>query len=591
MIKEIILNFRYAICLCWKYNKKLFFLKFFQIIVNWSLTFSPVLLNREILNALSENLSVKNVLLRGILYFILVFATRFICKIIEKISFIQNQYLEKKYMVSFSDQTMSIDYEKLETSSFRDIIQLAGNGQNIFQYIDYVFRFINYLINIISCIGIILSLNIFIALISVLPCIIKSIIAIVNNKENERYFQVLSSIYRKEKYIEDFAVDISGAKEIRVNSLQKWLSEKYKQLMIEQDKKGKRLRILGVIGDSINNLVVGIQNLAIYLIIASQVIYKKMMVGDFTFYLNSVFLFSDNLGGIVELFSDIMNNNILMSSFRRFMDDSQNEQFTQRYEDNNFDCGEFESIKFENVYFKYAGSEEYVLKNINFTIHKGERIMIVGKNGAGKTTFIKLLCGFYRPESGNIYLNGINIDKINRSDYIKYIGTVFQDFIMIAASVCENTICDQSYDAARIKYAYTESGFAKRLESMPKGEKTSLYKIFDKDGVELSGGESQKLAIARLIYRNPSVYILDEPTSALDPIAEYEIYRQFANTVKGKTSVFISHRLSGANTYDKIYVFDNGEIVEDGKFEDLLNKKSVFAEMYNAQSSYYTSVK
>ena len=137
MIKEIILNFRYAICLCWKYNKKLFFLKFFQIIVNWSLTFSPVLLNREILNALSENLSVKNVLLRGILYFILVFATRFICKIIEKISFIQNQYLEKKYMVSFSDQTMSIDYEKLETSSFRDIIQLAGNGQNIFQYIDY----------------------------------------------------------------------------------------------------------------------------------------------------------------------------------------------------------------------------------------------------------------------------------------------------------------------------------------------------------------------------------------------------------------------------------------------------------------------
>lgn len=585
MIREITQNFKYAIGLCWKYNKKLFVLKFVQIITNWVSTFSPVLLTREILNALSENLSVRNVLLRGLFYFLLVFATRFICKIIEKVSYVQNQYLEKKYMVSFSQKAMEISYEKLEKSSFRDVIQLAGNGQNIFQYIDYVFRFINHLVNIISCIGIIFSLNIIIALISVIPCIIKSVIAIVNNKENERYFQALSTIYRKEKYVEEYAVNVSGAKEIRVNSLQRWLSDKYKGLMIEQDKKGKRLRVLGVIGDSINNLVVGVQNLAVYLIIASQVIYRKLMVGDFTFYLNSVFLFSDNLTGIVELFSDIMSNNILMSSLRKFMVDDESKD-TQ---ETDFEFGELESIRFENVYFKYPGSDEFVLKNINFTIHKGERIMIVGKNGAGKTTFIKLLCGFYKPDIGSIYLNGVNINNIKNSDYIKYIGTVFQDFILIAASVCENIICDQNYNAERIKYAYVESGFTKKLESMPQGEKTELYKIFDENGVELSGGEAQKLAIARLIYRNPSVYILDEPTSALDPVAEYEIYQRFADTVKGKTSVFISHRLSGANTYDRIVVFENGEIAEDGTFQSLLKKQSVFAEMYRIQSNYYIS--
>lgn len=445
--------------------------------------------------------------------------------------------------------------------------------------------FINHLVNIISCIGIIFSLNIIIALISVIPCIIKSVIAIVNNKENERYFQALSTIYRKEKYVEEYAVNVSGAKEIRVNSLQRWLSDKYKGLMIEQDKKGKRLRVLGVIGDSINNLVVGVQNLAVYLIIASQVIYRKLMVGDFTFYLNSVFLFSDNLTGIVELFSDIMSNNILMSSLRKFMVDDESKD-TQ---ETDFEFGELESIRFENVYFKYPGSDEFVLKNINFTIHKGERIMIVGKNGAGKTTFIKLLCGFYKPDIGSIYLNGVNINNIKNSDYIKYIGTVFQDFILIAASVCENIICDQNYNAERIKYAYVESGFTKKLESMPQGEKTELYKIFDENGVELSGGEAQKLAIARLIYRNPSVYILDEPTSALDPVAEYEIYQRFADTVKGKTSVFISHRLSGANTYDRIVVFENGEIAEDGTFQSLLKKQSVFAEMYRIQSNYYIS--
>lgn len=350
-------------------------------------------------------------------------------------------------------------------------------------------------------------------------------------------------------------------------------------------KKEKELRVLGVIGDSINNLVVGVQNLAVYLIIASQVIYRKLMVGDFTFYLNSVFLFSDNLTGIVELFSDIMSNNILMSSLRKFMVDDESKD-TQ---ETDFEFGELESIRFENVYFKYPGSDEFVLKNINFTIHKGERIMIVGKNGAGKTTFIKLLCGFYKPDIGSIYLNGVNINNIKNSDYIKYIGTVFQDFILIAASVCENIICDQNYNAERIKYAYVESGFTKKLESMPQGEKTELYKIFDENGVELSGGEAQKLAIARLIYRNPSVYILDEPTSALDPVAEYEIYQRFADTVKGKTSVFISHRLSGANTYDRIVVFENGEIAEDGTFQSLLKKQSVFAEMYRIQSNYYIS--
>ena len=278
-----------------------------------------------------------------------------------------------------------------------------------------------------------------------------------------------------------------------------------------------------------------------------------------------------------------MNHNILMSSLRKFMINTDTANMSTK----KYDLPAFESISFENVSFKYPNSEEYTLKNINLTIHKDERIMIAGKNGAGKTTFVKLLCGFYKPDKGNIYFNNIDIQDLNYSDYIKCIGTVFQDFTLIAASVRENTICNLDYDAAKVLYAYQKSGFIDRFRKMEKGEDTEIYKYFDESGVELSGGEAQKLAIARLIYRDPEIYILDEPTSALDPISEYEIYRRLAEIVQGKTSIFISHRLSGADTYDRIVVFDHGEIVEDGTFDRLLKNSGAFAEMYHVQAGYY----
>ncbi len=213
--------------------------------------------------------------------------------------------------------------------------------------------------------------------------------------------------------------------------------------------------------------------------------------------------------------------------------------------------------------------------------------MIVGKNGAGKSTFIKLLCGLYKASEGSIYLNDVNINEISYDDYISRIGTVFQDFKLIAATVRENVSCALSADREKLDYAYCESGFDVILRTIPKGEYTDIYKIFNENGVELSGGQAQKLAIGRLLYRTPSVYILDEPTSALDPAAEHEVYSKLNGSVHGKTSVFISHRLSGADTYDRIVVFEDGGIAEEGKFVELMRKNGVFAEMYRVQSGYY----
>ncbi len=582
-MKEIYLNFKFAIRLCIRYNRKLFFIKLLRLILNWLLTFTPMLLVKEILNSISEGLEARDVLVRGSVYFILIFAVRFFCLLTDKISDVERQYLEKKYRSDFVDKAVRVTYEKLESSSFRNVIQLADNGQNVFEYVDYVFNFVGFAANLVSCIGIICSLNVVIALISLLPCIVKGVISAFQTKENARYFKVLSTIYRKEKYIENQSSDVSGAKEIRVNSLQDWFAGKYRELMKEQDRQGKKLRVLGVLGDVINNFAAGVQSLSVNILTAYNVIYQGLYAGDFTMYLNAVFLFSDSLGEIIALFARIRRNNVFISSLRLFMMENNSDNAESQIEV----APEVDSIRFENVSFRYPGSDEYALKNVSFTLHKGERVMIIGKNGAGKSTFIKLLCRLYKASEGSIYLYDVNVNEISYDDYISRIGTVFQDFTLIAATVRENTSCSLSAEREKLDYAYRESRFDDILKTMPNGEYTDVYKTFNENGVELSGGQAQKLAIARLLYRTPSVYVLDEPTSALDPAAEYEMYSKFKKTVNEKTSVFISHRLSGADTYDRIVVFENGSIAEEGSFGELMKKNGVFAEMYRVQSGYY----
>lgn len=246
------------------------------------------------------------------------------------------------------------------------------------------------------------------------------------------------------------------------------------------------------------------------------------------------------------------------------------------------------NVEFRDVSFKYPGSEAYALRHVNMKFKVGSRLAVVGMNGSGKTTFIKLLCRLYDPTEGEILLNGINIRKYRYDDYMKIFSVVFQDFQLLALPLGQNVAASQTYDAARVLDCLNKAGFGEKLAKMPHGLDTYLYKSVDTEGVDVSGGEAQKIAIARALYKDSPFIILDEPTAALDPIAEAEIYSKFDEIAGDKTAVYISHRLSSCKFCDEIAVFDSGSVIQQGTHSDLLaDERGKYFELWNAQAQYY----
>ena len=246
-------------------------------------------------------------------------------------------------------------------------------------------------------------------------------------------------------------------------------------------------------------------------------------------------------------------------------------------------------VEFKNVSFKYPGSENWALKNVSMKFKVGKRLAIVGENGSGKTTFIKLLCRLYDPQEGQILLNGIDIRKYNYRDYMDVFSIVFQDFQLISQPLGANVAGSSTYDEAKVRKALMDAGFGDRLETMPDGLNTQLYKDFTENGVEVSGGEAQKIAIARALYKDAPFIILDEPTAALDPIAEAEIYSKFNDISGDKTAIYISHRLSSCKFCDEIAVFHEGGVIQQGTHDGLLaDTTGKYHELWHAQAQYYT---
>ncbi len=254
---------------------------------------------------------------------------------------------------------------------------------------------------------------------------------------------------------------------------------------------------------------------------------------------------------------------------------------TEKRDDNEY---EFE---FKHVYFKYPDSEDYVLKDVNLKWRIGEKMALVGKNGCGKSTLVKLLCRLYDPTEGEITLNGIDIRKYNYEEYMALFSVVFQDSKLFSFSLAENVAADTDYDSKHVEDCVRRAGLSERLDTMENGIDTFLYKDFDDNGVEISGGEVQKLCLARAIYKGSPFIVLDEPTAALDPISEHDIYTKFNGIVGTRTAIYISHRLSSCRFCDEITVMENGTIAERGSHSDLLEKGGVYSSLWNAQAEYY----
>ena len=391
---------------------------------------------------------------------------------------------------------------------------------------------------------------------------------------------------RKKYYLHDVTYNFSYGKDIRVFNFREFLKNKYRGVLdeglnIRNDIETKNFKTA-----LISIILLLIREGLAYAYLVYSVIYKDMTIGNFTLYFATIAGFARFMEIILDCISDINTQSLYMSEYVDFMLESEEEETEITREipkDKTYE------IEFKNVSFKYPNSERYIMKNLSLKISKGQRIAIVGVNGAGKTTFIKLLTRLYDPTEGEILINGINIKEFKKKDYFKLFSVVFQEINIFAFSVEKNiTLLSEEYiEKDRVEKAIDEAGMTEKINSLNKGMETSLLKIMDDEGVELSGGENQRLALARALYKNGEIVILDEPTAALDAIAEYNIYTRFNEMIGEKTAIYISHRLSSTKFCDVIAFFEDGEIKEYGTHEELLNKNGRYSEMFNVQASYY----
>ncbi len=311
-------------------------------------------------------------------------------------------------------------------------------------------------------------------------------------------------------------------------------------------------------------------------------------VGSVTQYVGAATAMAGSIFALMSAFGKLRANGAYLETTFKFLDIPnamyQGSLTTEKRSDRNYE------VEFRNVSFKYPGAENWALKNVSLRFKVGRRLAIVGENGSGKTTFIKLLCRLYDPQEGEILLNGIDIRKYNYRDYMDIFSVVFQDFQLISQPLGANVAGRADFDGERVRKALIDAGFGDRLETLPQGLDTQLYKDFTENGVEISGGEAQKIAIARALYKDAPFIILDEPTAALDPMAEAEIYAKFNDIAGDRTAIYISHRLSSCRFCDEIAVFQDGRIVQRGSHEELLaDETGKYHELWTAQAQYYVS--
>lgn len=311
-------------------------------------------------------------------------------------------------------------------------------------------------------------------------------------------------------------------------------------------------------------------------------------IGSVTQYVSAVTSLSGHISTLMQSVSQMKNNHRFLVLVYELLDTPdemyQGSLTTEKRADRQY------QVEFRDVSFHYPGTDRWALRHVNLKFKVGERLAVVGENGSGKTTFIKLLCRLYDPQEGQILLNGIDIRKYRYDEYMNIFSVVFQDFRLLAQSVGSNVAGSAQYDRARVEQALLDAGFGQRLAEMEQGVDTVLYKSWMEEGVEISGGEAQKIAIARALYKGAPFIILDEPTAALDPIAEAEIYARFNDIVGDKTAIYISHRLSSCKFCDEIVVFEDGAVVQQGTHEMLLaDETGSYYALWNAQAQYYVA--
>ncbi len=530
--------------------------------------------------------------------------------ILEGVLSVKRHMLRERVTIAISEKSLQLDYEVLEKQETLELIHRAKEGMNSNGNIS---SFCEQLGSVVARLaGIVYSLILFVGaciptkttrndrLTGVLnawwsPLLLVAVSVIVllgglaiqkaNGVRSQKNFDRNVKYNRRFGYFFGFLTRYKEGKDIRLYQMQDMITEGLRECN-ENNEKNSHIMMResnrSMACSRVLNLVL---QAASYLYIGLKAMSGLVSVGSVLQYVGAFGRFCDGISGILGVYVTVDVQSKYLALFEDFME-LENKKYegtlpVEKRDDNKYE------IEFRNVSFKYPNSPDYVLSHVNAKLRIGEKTAMVGPNGAGKTTFIKLLCRLYDPTEGEILLNGINIKLYDYKEYMSLFSVVFQDFQMFAFSIAENVATSMEYDEKKIVDCIGAAGLAERLKELPEGIRTNLYQL-QEGGVEVSGGEAQKLAIARALYKDAPFVVLDEPTSALDPVAEYDIYKRFDDLVKDKTAVYISHRMSSCRFCNNIFVFEDGRIVQKGSHESLMQEeKGLYSRLWNAQAQYY----
>lgn len=503
---------------------------------------------------------------------------------------IVSKYLRKSF---------TTDFKNMENPDFLDLTQRSKQALYTYQGIHgYCMRGQNIISNLtmvfISGFAIALVNPVLVLVIIALSFFIYKILDSTMEWSKTEFRDAMASNYRKNSYFSNTARDFKYAKDIRLFKMQEFIQNMWNDINTIYYAACKKHHSKWIMCEAKMSMLRLIQNVLLYSVLIYMIMFRGMSISNFVLYIGLVAAFST---AMTDLFCNLvwMNmNRMQLDDFRTFMDWTEEIPDYQKGEGTikNIKLEKYE-FKFENVSFKYPGHDKFILKNLNLTIEAGSKLAIVGINGAGKTTLTKLLMRLYEPTEGRILLNGVDIKQFDRESYFNIFAPVFQNIEIFAFPVWQNISMKPENETDRNKVMETlkRSDLDEKINRYENKIDTTLLRIIDPKGVDFSGGERQRLAMARALYSDREVLVLDEPTASLDALAEDKMYQEFNEMVKGKTAIFISHRLSSTRFCDKIVMFEDGKIIEEGTHDELMKTGGKYSDMFQIQAQYYKSEK
>ncbi|MFA7673334.1 MAG: ABC transporter ATP-binding protein [Clostridia bacterium] len=585
-------NVAFTISNIWKWDKPLVIISIAQAPLKVALVLSSLYIVKLVISLIESKSDIRTFCIQVSAFILVVLLLKITNNVFSaKIRWRQDR-IRFNYNNMVNAKNMDADYENIEDPAGMNKMQKASSTVNnpnsaTQSIVNILVDVATSILSIITLFAIITKLSPILLIAMVTLTLVQHFINKAGHRWQYRKAEKWAPLDRKLNHINTASGDFDRAKDIRLYNLKSWLQDVFADVLGKRTewyvKSEKAAFCYYDVNQAIIQLI--ICNGITFIYVITNVSNGSISIADAVFYLSAIGTLAGVIMDVVNSVSKLNNASLSICHLRDFLDmpDKSNRGKGIEVPDTAVD------IEFENVSFIYPKSDKCVLDNLSFKINRGEKIAIVGRNGAGKTTLVKLLSGLYQPSKGNIRISDTNINEYNRDEYYSVISPVFQDIYLFPVSIAQNiALCEDSeIDQDKLSKAIRFAGLQNKIDSLPDGYDTILLKSVVDNAIELSGGEKQKLALARALYKDGLLLILDEPTAALDPIAENEIYLKYNEFAKDKTSIFISHRLASTRFCDRIFFLDEGKITETGTHDELMALNGKYAEIFNMQRHYY----